>query len=80
MIMPHTRKVDDRHSVTIRSDRRRGGGGWESTGDIFVTATNEDVGPTVHGEGRTMTSAEERAFQEARRWCSDRRPEAEEDD
>ncbi len=70
--MPHTRKVDDRHSVTIRSERRRDRGGWESTGDIYVTATNEDVGPTVHGEGRTMTSAEERAFQEARDWCFDR--------
>ena len=77
--MPHTRKVDDRHSVTIRSDRRRGGG-WESNGDIYVTATNEDAGPTVHGEGRTMTSAEERTFQEARRWCFDHRLDADDDE
>jgi len=32
--MPHTRKIDDRYSVTIRSDRRRTGG-WESEGDVF---------------------------------------------
>lgn len=71
--MPNTRKVDDRHSVTIRSDHRRGGE-WESDGDIFVTATGKDVGVTVHGEGRTMSSAETRAFAEARRWCLTRRP------
>ena len=58
--MPHTRKIDDLHDVTIRSDRRRTGG-WESRGDIFVSATGNDVGVTVHGEGRTMTSAEARA-------------------
>lgn len=66
--MPHTRKIDDLHEVTIRSDRRRTGG-WESRGDIFVSATGNDVGVTVHGEGRTMTSAEARAFAEARTWC-----------
>lgn len=65
--MPHTRKIDDLHDVTIRSDRRRTGG-WESRGDIFVRATQRDVGVTVHGEGRTMTSAEARAFAEARNW------------
>lgn len=37
--MPHTRKIDDFHEVTIRSDRRRTGG-WESRGDIFVSATS----------------------------------------
>lgn len=66
--MPHTRKIDDRHSVTIRSDQRRGGG-WESEGDIFVTATCRDIGVTVRGDGRTMCSAEARAFAEARTWC-----------
>lgn len=65
--MPHTRKIDDRYSVTIRSDRRRTGG-WESEGDIFVTATCKDIGVTLTGEGRTMSSAEARAFAEARRW------------
>lgn len=77
--MPHTRKVDDRHSVTIRSDHRRSGG-WESQGDIFVTATCRDIGITVHGEGRTMTSAEARAFAEARRRCLTRREEPDEDE
>ena len=70
--MPHTRQVDDRHSVTIRSDRRPRGG-WESQGDIFVTRTCRDIGVTVHGEGRTMCSAEARAFAEARRWSLTRR-------
>lgn len=65
--MPHTRQVDDRYSVTIRSDRRVGDG-WESEGEIFLTATCRDIGVTVRGEGRTMTSAEARAFAEARRW------------
>ena len=69
--MPHTREIDDRHSVTIRSDRRARGG-WESAGDIFVTATCRDIGVTVHGEGRTMTSAEARAFAEARKWSRTR--------
>lgn len=70
--MPSTQKVDDRHSVTIRSDRRNGGG-WESVGDIFVTATCRDVGATVHGEGPTLSSAETRAFAEARTWCLTRK-------
>lgn len=70
--MPHTRKIDDRYSVTIRSDRRRTGG-WESEGDIFVTTTCKDIGVTVTGEGRTMSSAEARAFAEARRWSLTRR-------
>lgn len=65
--MPHTRPIDDRYSVTIRSDRRVRGG-WESEGEIFLTATCMDIGVTVRGEGRTMTSAEARAFAEARRW------------
>ncbi len=65
--MPYTREVNDRHSVTIRSDRRPHGG-WEAEGDIFVTATCKDIGVTVRGEGRTMSSAEARAFVEARRW------------
>jgi hypothetical protein len=65
--MPSTRKIDDRHSVTIRSDRRPRGG-WESKGDVFVTATCRDIGVTVRGEGRTMSSAEARAFAEARKW------------
>ena len=69
--MPHTRQVDDRYSVTIRSDRRAGGG-WESEGEIFLTATCRDIGVTVRGEGRTMTSAEARAFAEARRWSRTR--------
>lgn len=77
--MPCTRKVDDRHSVTIRSGRRNGCG-WESAGDIFITATCKDVGATVHGEGRTMSSAEARAFAEARRWCLTRRPHPDEDE
>ena len=47
--MPHTRKIDELHEVTIRSDRRRTGG-WESRGDIFVSATGKDLGVTVHGE------------------------------
>ena len=76
--MPHTRKIDDLHEVTIRSDRRRTGG-WESRGDIFVSATGNDVGVTVHGEGRTMTSAEARAFAEARTWCLTRREADEEE-
>lgn len=66
--MPHTRKIDDLHEVTIRSDRRRTGG-WESRGDIFVSATQRDIGVTVRGEGRTMSAAEARAFADARRWC-----------
>lgn len=70
--MPHTREIDDRHSVTIRSDRRPRGG-WESRGDIFVTTTCRDIGVTVHGEGRTMSSAETRAFAEARTWSLTRR-------
>ena len=77
--MPSTQKVDDRHSVTIRSDRRPTGA-WESDGDIFVTATCKDVGATVHGEGRTMSSAEARAFAQARRWCLTRRPHRHEDE
>ena len=76
--MPHTRKIDDLHKVTIRSDKRRSGG-WESQGDIFVTATGKDVGVTVHGEGRTMSSAEARAFAEARTWCLTRRRRPDED-
>lgn len=70
--MPHTRAIDDHYSVTIRSDKRRLGG-WESQGDIFATATCRDIGVTVRGEGRTMTSAEARAFAEARRWSLTRR-------
>lgn len=65
--MPHTRKIDDLYEVTIRSDRRRTGG-WESQGDIFVSATQRDIGVTVHGEGRTMSSSEARAFAKARTW------------
>ena len=65
--MPNTRKLDDRPSVTIRSDRRRGGG-LESESDIFVTAPGKDTGVTVHGEGWTMSSAEARAYAEARIW------------
>ena len=65
--MPYTREIDDRHSVTIRSDRRPRGG-WESEGDIFVTATCRNIGVTVRGEGRTLPAAEARAFAEARTW------------
>lgn len=75
--MPNTRKIDGRHSVTIRSNKRRGGG-WGSEGGIFVTATGKDVGLTVRGEGRTMSSAEQRAFAEARRWCLTRKKDREE--
>ena len=70
--MPHTRKIDDIHDLTIRSDRRCAGG-WESQGDIFVRATQRDIGVTVHGEGRTMSSAEARTFAEARNWCLTRK-------
>lgn len=76
--MPNTRKLDDRLSVTIRSDRRRGSG-WESEGDIFVTATGKDTGVSVHGEGRTMSSAEARAYAEARTWSLTRRFDPKED-
>ena len=76
--MPNTRKLDDRHSVTIRSDRRRGRG-WESEGDIVVTAARKDTGVTVHGEGRTMSSAEARAYAEARTWSLNRRFDPKED-
>ena len=78
--MPCTRKVDDRHSVTIRSDRRRRGGGWESEGDIFVTATCRDIGVTVRGEGRTLPAAEARAFAEARTWSLTRREDPDEEE
>lgn len=77
--MPHSRKIDDVHEVTIRSDRRRSGG-WESRGDIVVSATGKEVGVTVHGEGRTMSSAEARAVAEARRWCLTRRQRPDEDE
>lgn len=70
--MPHTRRIDDVHEVTIRSDRRRAGG-WESRGDIFLSATGRDLGVTVAGEGRTLSSAEARAFAEARRWSLTRK-------
>lgn len=70
--MPNTREIDDRFSVTIRSDKRRVGG-WESEGDIFVTSSGKDIGVTVNGEGRTMTSAEQRAFAKARTWSLTRR-------
>lgn len=77
--MPCTRKLDERHSVTIRSDRRRSGG-WESEGDIFVTATQKDIDVIVRGEGRTLPSAEARAFYEARKWSINRpRPERDSD-
>jgi hypothetical protein len=76
--MPCTREIDDRHSVTIRSDKRRGVG-WESEGDIFVTATCKDIGVTVRGEGRTMPSSEARAFAEARRWSLTRRKDRDEE-
>lgn len=76
--MPHTREIDDRHSVTIRSDRRRTGG-WESEGDIFITATCRDIGVTVRGEGRNMSSAEARAFAEARRWSLTRKKDRDEE-
>lgn len=76
--MPHTRKIDDLYEVTIRSDRRRTGG-WESRGDIFVSANGKDVGVTVHGQGRTMSAAEARAFTEARTWCSTRKEADEEE-
>ena len=77
--MPNTRKIDELYSVTIRSDKRRGGG-WESEGEIFLTATCRDIDVTVRGEGRTMSSAEQRAFAEARRWCLTRREEPDEED
>ena len=77
--MPHTRNIDNLHEVTIRSDRRRTGG-WESRGDIFVSATQRDIGVTVHREGRTMSSAEARAFAEARTWCLTRRRDPDEDE
>lgn len=70
--MPNTRRIDELYSVTVRSEKRRGGG-WESEGEIFVTATCRDIGVTVRGEGRTMSSAEQRAFAEARRWSLTRR-------
>lgn len=66
--MPGTRKIDDRYNVTIRPERRRGGG-WRAEGDIHVAATGKSVGPTVEGEGRTISVAEERAFAAARTWC-----------
>ena len=69
--MPCTRPIDDTHSVTISSDRRHGGG-WESTGDIFLTANCRDIGVTVRGEGRTLPSSETRAFAAARRWSMNR--------
>jgi hypothetical protein len=76
--MPCTRKIDDRYEVTISSDRCRTGG-WESEGHIFVTATGKSNGVTVKGEGRTLPSAEQRAFAEARKWCFDRRMSRDED-
>ena len=77
--MPCTRKIDDRHSVTIRSDRRLGGG-WESEGAIFVTATRRDIGATVRGEGRTLPAAEARAFAEARTWSLTREKNTDEEE
>ena len=77
--MPCTRKIDDRHEVTISSDRRRGGG-WESEGDVYVTAAGKPVGVTVRGEGRTMPASEARAFAEARRWSLTRRKDRDEEE
>ncbi len=69
--MPHTRKIDATHEVTIRSDRARRGG-WVSEGDIYISSQGTGVGASVEGTGRTMSSAERRAFEAARRWCADR--------
>lgn len=77
--MPYTREIDDRYSVTIRSDGCPRGG-WEAEGDIFVTTTCKDIGVTVRGEGRTMSSAEARAFAEARRWSLTRRKHRDEEE
>ena len=72
--MPCTRKIDDRYSITIRSDRLPRGAGCESIGDVFVTKTCRDIGVVVSADGRTMTSAEERVFSRAReRICHHKR-------
>lgn len=63
--MPCTLKIDDRYSVTIRSDRLPRDAGWESTGDIFVTKTCRDIGVVVWAEGSTMPIAEDRVYRRA---------------
>ena len=75
-----TSKIDERYSVTIRSDKRRGGG-WGAEGEIYVTATGRDIGVTVRGQGRTKSAADGRALAEARTWSLTRRedPDEEED-
>lgn len=65
--MPYTRKLDERHSVTIRSDQPSRGV-WVAEGEIFKTAEPGcDLGKIVHGEGKTMQVAEQQAFDAARR-------------
>lgn len=63
--MPYTTSLDETHSVTIRSGRRRGGT-WEAQGEIFRTSTSKDIGISVSGEGDTMTQAEQKALSAAR--------------
>jgi hypothetical protein len=71
--MPCTVKLNDYYSVTISSDRERSGG-WESEGEIFITATCRDIGVSVSGEGRTLPASERRALAQARERCPVRPP------
>lgn len=67
-----TSKLDERYSVTIRSDKRRGGG-WEAEGQVFAASTGRNIGVSVRGEGCTKSAADTRALAQARTWCLTRR-------
>ena len=69
--MPSTRPLDDEHEVVVRYDGK-GGSLHRATAEIYPKGENRQMGPVFEGEGRTMTSAEDRALAAARSWFFNR--------
>lgn len=71
--MPFTRDLNDHYGVTVQCIGRERSV-YRASAQAFRRDTQGDVGGTQYGEGRTLSSAESRAFAAARANCPTKPP------
>jgi hypothetical protein len=64
--VPFTDNSDEEYDITVRPGERQGAV-WRAEAEVIDKQTNRSIG-TLDGEGRTRTSAEDRAARAARQW------------
>jgi hypothetical protein len=63
-----TQRINDQYDVTMAGPRKLAKG-YEVVGTIWNRQTQKSTKITVRGEGRTISSAQARAFAEATQKC-----------